>query len=80
MSAFFCRDPLQPPFSSVGMTNNAVEGGTIRGPQRALSPQHRCILTQGSPVVREGWGALETRGRGLSDSSLDLRSTWGFFY
>lgn len=54
---FFCScDPLQPPFSSVGMTNNAVEGGTMRGPQRALSPQHRCILAQGSPVVKEEGG------------------------
>lgn len=52
--AFFSCDPLQPPFSSVGMTNNAVEGGTMRGPQRALSPQHRCILAQGSPVVKGG--------------------------
>lgn len=58
----FSCDPLQPPFSSVGMTNNAVEGGTMRGPQRALSPQHRCILAQGSPVVSGGGSGDKGKG------------------
>ena len=83
--AFFSCDPLWPPSSSVGMTNNAVEGGTMRGPQRALSPQHRCILAQGSPVVSGGgggggwWVGVQSRGRGIKViRHLILQSTSGF--
>lgn len=52
------------------------------GPQRALSPQHRCILAQGSPVVRGVGGGWEWR---QGEGGLKWFVTWfcsllGVFY
>lgn len=60
-------------FSCAGMTNNAVEGGTMRGSQWALSPQHRCIRALGSAVVR-GWvGGSGREGKGWGEEMKAIR-------
>ena len=58
------------PFSSVGMTNNEVESGTIRGSLPALSPQHRCILAGAGGRGEGGRSGGGGDGGELSDLSL----------
>lgn len=53
---FFSCDPVQPPFSSVGMTNNAVEGGTMRGPSEGLISPAQVHPSAGIASCEVGWG------------------------
>lgn len=58
----FSCDPFQPPFSSVGMTNNAVECRTMRGPSEGLISPAQVHPSSGIASRRE---AVGEKSRGL---------------
>lgn len=80
--AFFSCDTLQPPFSSVGMTNNAVEGGTMRGPSEGLISPAQVHPSSGIASCEGGGGGWEWR---QGEGGLKWFVTWfcsllGVFY